>query len=118
MAMTDLIPWKKSNDSLAVRQEQTDPFMRLRHNIDQVFDNILGDWTGRMNKFDRAFIPTIDVHETAKEIRVTAEKKDRRDHASHFDHEHHGIGHHLARIQLQDRIPKSSPHNLPFPNCF
>lgn len=73
MAMTDLIPWKKSNDSLAVRQEQTDPFMRLRHNIDQVFDNMLGDWTGRMNKFDRAFIPTIDVHETAKEIRVTAE---------------------------------------------
>jgi hypothetical protein len=54
MAMTDLIPWKKSNDSLAVRQEQTDPFMRLRHNIDQVFDNMLGDWTGRMNKFDRA----------------------------------------------------------------
>jgi len=73
MAMTDLIPWKKSNDALAVRQRETDPFMRLRHNIDQIFDNMLGDWTGRMNMFDRVFMPTIDVHETAKGVRVTAE---------------------------------------------
>jgi HSP20 family protein len=73
MAMTDLIPWRKSNDTLAVRQRETDPFMRLRQNIDRMFDNVLGDWTGRMNMFDRAFMPTVDVRETAKEIRVTAE---------------------------------------------
>jgi HSP20 family protein len=73
MAVTDLIPWKKNNDTLTVRQGQTDPFMRLGRNIDQMFDNMLGDWTGRMNMLDRVFTPTVDVYETAKEIRVTAE---------------------------------------------
>jgi len=73
MAMTDLIPWRKSDDPLAVRQRESDPFMRLRRNIDQMFDNMLGDWSGPMNGLDRAFMPTVDVHESAKEIRVTAE---------------------------------------------
>jgi HSP20 family protein len=73
--MTSLIPWKKSNNQLAARQRELDPFLRLRQDIDQMFDGMLGDWTGRMNLFDRAqsFMPIVDVHETAKEIRVTAE---------------------------------------------
>ncbi|HJT79916.1 MAG TPA: Hsp20/alpha crystallin family protein [Chthoniobacterales bacterium] len=52
-----------------------DPFLSLRQEIDQVFDNMLGDWTGRslFNSGLQNFIPTVDVKETSKEIRVTAE---------------------------------------------
>lgn len=76
MAMTDLIPWKKANNSLAVRRREMDPFAQMRQDVDQMFQGMLGDWSSRMNLFNRAgqaFVPTIDVRETAKEIRVTAE---------------------------------------------
>ena len=76
MAMTDLIPWKKPNNALALRPREVDPFSRLRQDIDQMFGDMLGNWTGRMSLFNRGdqdFMPTIDVRETAKEIRVTAE---------------------------------------------
>jgi len=76
MAMTDLIPWKKPSGALALRQREMDPFARMRQDIDQMFGDMLGDWTGRMNLFNRVgqeFMPMIDVRETAKEIRVTAE---------------------------------------------
>ena len=76
MAMTDLIPWKKTNNNLAVRGRGMDPFAQISQDIDQMFQGMLGDWSGRMNLFNRAgqvFMPTIDVKDTAKEIRVTAE---------------------------------------------
>jgi HSP20 family protein len=77
MAITDLVPWKKPSDTLAVRRRELDPFVRMRQEIDEMFNNVLGDWTGRMNLFNRggmgAFMPIVDVTETAKEIRVTAE---------------------------------------------
>ena len=75
MANTSLIPWRKSNNQLAMRQREFDPFLRLRQDIDQMFSGMLGDWTGGMNLFDRTqtFMPIVDVHETEKEIRVTAE---------------------------------------------
>ena len=41
-----------------------------------MFDGMLGDWTGPMSLLDRrlgSWMPQIDVSETAKEIRVTAE---------------------------------------------
>ena len=76
MAMTDLIPWKKNDNSLAMQRRDTSPFGQLRREIDDMFNGMLGDWTGRMNLLDRRFgswMPQIDVNETAKEIRVTAE---------------------------------------------
>jgi HSP20 family protein len=76
MAMTDLIPWKKNDNSLAIPRQDTSPFGQLRREIDRMFDGMLGDWTGRMNLLDRrlgSWMPQIDVNETAKEIRVTAE---------------------------------------------
>src|SRR4051812_27976661 len=76
MAMTDLIPWRKSNDSLAQRSVANDPFMQLRRQIDDMFGGMLGDAAGRINLMDwtgRTFLPSIDLNETAKEIRVTAE---------------------------------------------
>ena len=62
MAMTDLIPWKKPSGALALRQREMDPFARMRQDIDQMFGDMLGDWTGRMNLFNRVgqeFMPMI-----------------------------------------------------------
>ena len=76
MAITDLIPWKNPGNPLATRQQTADPFGGLRQEIDQMFNGVLGDWTGRTNLFSsgmQSFMPTIDVKETAKEIRVSAE---------------------------------------------
>lgn len=76
MAITDLIPWKKNEQSLAVRRREMDPFMQMRREIDQVFNGMLGDWMGPMNLLDRrlgSWMPQVDVNVTAKEIRVTAE---------------------------------------------
>jgi HSP20 family protein len=76
MAITDLIPWKKNDDSLAIRHREMDPFVQMRREIDRMFDGMLGDWTGPMNLLDRSlgnWMPQVDVNETGKEIRVTAE---------------------------------------------
>jgi HSP20 family protein len=76
MAMTDLIPWKKNDNSLAIQGQDSSPFGQLRREIDRMFEGMLGDWTGRMNLLDRRFgswMPHIDMKETAKEIRITAE---------------------------------------------
>jgi HSP20 family protein len=74
--MKELIPWKKNNDRLALRRREMGPFGELRQEIDQIFNGFLGDWTGRMDLFDRrvgSFMPEVDVAETNKEVRVTAE---------------------------------------------
>jgi HSP20 family protein len=74
--MRELIPWKKNNDRLALRRREMDPLGELRQEIDQIFNGFLGDWTGRINLLDRrlgSFMPEVDVTETGKEVRVTAE---------------------------------------------
>jgi HSP20 family protein len=77
MAITDLIPWKKNDENaLAMRRRELDPFAQFRREIDQMFNGMLGDWSGPMNLLDRrlgSWMPKIEVRETAKEIRVTAE---------------------------------------------
>jgi len=76
MAMKELIPWKKNNDRLALRRREMDPLRELRQEIDHIFNGFLGDWTGRINLLDRRlgnFMPEVDVTETGKEVRVTAE---------------------------------------------
>ena len=78
MAITDIIPWTRPNRTLATRRQEMDPFNTLRREIDRVFGDFLTDsrWPERMNLFDRqmgSFMPEIDVKETDKEIRVTAE---------------------------------------------
>ncbi len=77
MAITDLIPWKKNEENaLALRRREVDPFAQFRREMDNMFEGMLGDWTRPMNLLDRrlgSWMPQIDVRETAKEIRVTAE---------------------------------------------
>ncbi|HZS17190.1 MAG TPA: Hsp20/alpha crystallin family protein [Candidatus Udaeobacter sp.] len=78
MPITDLIPWKKTNGGLVQRRTDMDPFSQLHREIDRVFSDFMTDWpwTGRMNLMDRqfgSFVPDVDVTETEKEFRLTAE---------------------------------------------
>ena len=59
-----------------MRRREMDPFRQMRREIDQMFNGMLGNWAGPMNLLDRrlgSWMPQVDVNETAKEIRVTAE---------------------------------------------
>jgi len=77
MAITDLIPWKKNDENaLATQRRELDPFSQFRRDMDQMFEGMLSDWAGPMNLLDRRlgnWMPRVDVRETAKEVRVTAE---------------------------------------------
>ncbi len=77
MALKELIPWKKPSSELAVRQDaMLNPFEQFRREMDQMFNGFLSDWPMRSSLIDRRlgqFIPQIDVDETEKEVRITAE---------------------------------------------
>jgi HSP20 family protein len=78
MAINDLIPWKRPNGPVATRRSDMEPFGQLHREIDRVISAFIADWpwSGRMSLFDRrlgAFVPEVDVTETEKEFRVSAE---------------------------------------------
>jgi HSP20 family protein len=78
MAIKDLIPWTKTNQrDLAVRRDAGDPFELFRRDMDQLFNGFLSEWPGGrtslMNRQFGSFVPEIDIKETDKEVRVTAE---------------------------------------------
>jgi HSP20 family protein len=76
MALKELIPWKRNENSLAVRREAGDPFASFSREMDRLFHDFLGDFPGRLSLANRsfgAFMPSMDVKETEKEITVTAE---------------------------------------------
>jgi HSP20 family protein len=74
MAIKDLIPWKGSEHRLTKHRRDESPLMDLRQDIDRMFDSFwrggpLGNWSGD----GIVAFPEIDVKETDKEIRVSAE---------------------------------------------
>lgn len=78
MPITDLVPLRKTNGGLVKGRDEIDPFSQLQHEIDRVFSNFMTDWplTGRMSLMDRRFgrfVPDVDITESDKEFRVTAE---------------------------------------------
>jgi HSP20 family protein len=76
MALKELIPWKRNDNSLDVRRSAVDPFESFSREMDRLFNGFLSDFPGRMQLADGsfgAFMPSMDVKETEKEIRVTAE---------------------------------------------
>lgn len=78
MPITDLIPWRKTNGGLVPRRSEMDPFSQLERQINRVFSDFMTDWpwTAHMTLMDRrfgSFVPDVDVTETDKEFRVTAE---------------------------------------------
>ncbi|MGO9379587.1 MAG: Hsp20/alpha crystallin family protein [Dissulfurispiraceae bacterium] len=72
MAIRNLVPFGKKN--VSVKREDENPFAILRHEMDAMFDNFFH--TFDMESFGSrlgSFTPKVDVAETDKEIRITAE---------------------------------------------
>lgn len=73
MSVRDLIPWNRGSQTPASRPQ--DPFIALHREVNRLFDDF---WRGgTLPSFGlfggRATWPTLEVAETEKEIRVTAE---------------------------------------------
>jgi HSP20 family protein len=82
MALTDLIPFRKERrrgESLPVRRDPDNPFLRLQDEMNRLFDDFLpAPFRGRSDLMrfpdgDWGFMPDVDVRETKKNIQVTAE---------------------------------------------
>lgn len=76
MSMRDLIPWSRQSSAAPAvyREEERNPFLSLRHDIDRLFEDVfrgslpsLGVGRGSMSW------PSVEVGETNREIRITAE---------------------------------------------
>lgn len=75
MNVRDLIPWgRESNPAPAVyRNEQTSPFLALHREVNRLFDEAFRDF-GAPSLFARMPAwPSVEIAETDKEVRVSAE---------------------------------------------
>ena len=68
-----IVPWRRSEErSLAERTP--DPFSYLRNQVNRVFDDFWGEsWLAPGREIAAGFWPQVDVSETDKEIKVSAE---------------------------------------------
>ena len=78
MAIRDLIPWSRGRDLTVRRGEEINPFFTLHREMNRLFDDVFRgfDMTpfGNSRLFDRGQgWPNIEVSETDKDVRVTAE---------------------------------------------
>ena len=66
-----IVPWRRSEErSLAER----DPFSYLRNQVNRVFDDFWGEsWLAPGREIAAGFWPQVDVSQTDKEIKVSAE---------------------------------------------
>ncbi|WP_262029647.1 Hsp20/alpha crystallin family protein [Microvirga sp. Mcv34] len=76
MNMRDLIPWARNQQMASGRyREENDPFMTLHREMNRLFDDVLRGFDvaplGGTNR--RAGWPQVEVVETDKEVRVSAE---------------------------------------------
>lgn len=70
--LQSIIPWKKEERSPALGRENGDPFSQLQRRINGMFDDFLGRSFSDLGN-GREFLPQVEVTETAKEIKITAE---------------------------------------------
>ena len=81
MSVRDLIPWRRGNgDQMPgiFRDDERDPFMSLRRNMNRMFDDAFRDFDSRLPAFGRlspfgGAWPNVEVSDGEKEMRVTAE---------------------------------------------
>ena len=74
MALQNLVPWKRGEKKVPVKQESSHPVVRFQREMDKLFDNFF-------NGFDLApwgqswgaFHPNVDISEDNKKIMVAAE---------------------------------------------
>jgi HSP20 family protein len=73
MNLNSIIPWKKEDRQMDRRREDGDPFAALQRRMNSLFDDFFGysssDWWGANGNF----APRLEVSETGKEIRISAE---------------------------------------------
>lgn len=77
MAVRDLIPWSRGRDVSVRRGEESNPFLTLHREMNRLFDDVfrgfdLGPF-GSTRAFEGAGWPNIEVSETDKDVKVTAE---------------------------------------------
>lgn len=81
MAFRDLIPWSRQENRLPVpvsaerdRDNASHPFLSLHREVNRLFDDVFrGFGLSALGDFDRAGWPHVELAETDKELRVTAE---------------------------------------------
>jgi HSP20 family protein len=78
MAIKDLIPWNRGRDVAVQREERLDPFLALHREVNRLFDDVfrgfdLAPFGMAARLSDHAGWPNIELSETDKEVRVTAE---------------------------------------------
>jgi HSP20 family protein len=77
MTMKDLIPWSRGRDVAIQRSTDVNPFFTLHREINRMFDDVFRGFDlmpfAPMRTLDRFGWPQIDVDETDKEVRITAE---------------------------------------------
>src|SRR5258706_4581402 len=78
MTIRDLIPWNRGRDVAVRRGEKSNPYLTLHREMNRVFDDVFRGFDvaqfGSDRLFDRALgWPDIEVSETDKEVKVTAE---------------------------------------------
>src|SRR5712672_2588291 len=78
MTIRDLIPWNRGRDVAVHRGERANPLLTLHREMNRVFDDVFRGFDmapfGSDRLFDRALgWPDIEVSETDKEVKVTAE---------------------------------------------
>lgn len=76
MSMRDLIPWSRQSSSAPAvyREEGGNPFLSLRQDIDRLFDDVFrGSMPSLVGGRSMMAWPSVEVGETDREIRITAE---------------------------------------------
>jgi HSP20 family protein len=76
MNVRDLIPWNRGRDVAVRRGAEGDPFLTLHREMNRLFDNVFRGFDLAPFGSDRDRVlgwPNIEVSETDKEVKVTAE---------------------------------------------
>ena len=79
MAIKDLVPkFGRGRDNVPVRRREWDPFKDFQHEMNRLFDDFFTDFPAVAGRGEDApvsasFSPRVDVSETDKEVKVSAE---------------------------------------------
>ncbi len=68
-----IVPWRRSEER-SPAECASDPFNYLRHQVNRVFDDFWGEsWLAPRREIAAGFWPQVDVTETDKEIKISAD---------------------------------------------